>query len=60
MKKLVKSSNKVWSGVLSGIAEYFNVDVSIIRILYILLTIFSFGICGLFTYLIMSLIIPEE
>ena len=59
-KKLYKSqTNKKWDGVCGGIAEYLNVDVTVIRLLWILLTVFSAGIGGLIAYLICSVVIPN-
>ena len=59
-KKLTRSSNKVLAGVLSGIAEYFDVDVALVRVCYVALTIFAAGFPGLLLYILMVLIIPEK
>jgi phage shock protein C len=48
------------AGVLGGIANYLNIDPSIIRILYVVLSIASIGFPGLVAYIIMWIIIPEE
>ena len=48
------------AGVLSGIANYFDVDPTIVRIGYVVLSIASVGFPGLLAYLIMWAIIPEE
>lgn len=48
------------AGVCSGIANYLNMDPTIIRILYVVLSIASVGFPGLIAYLIMWAIIPEE
>jgi len=47
-------------GVLAGIANYFDIDPTIVRIGYVILSIASVGFPGLFAYLIMWIIIPEE
>ncbi|MGL5260304.1 MAG: PspC domain-containing protein [Lachnospiraceae bacterium] len=59
MKKLMKSrTNKVICGVCGGVGEYFNVDPTIIRLLWI---VFMFlGGSGILAYLIAAVIIPEE
>ena len=58
MKKLRRSrNNRVVCGVLGGIAEYFDVDQTIVRVLYIL---FSFSGFPIFLYLLLAIIIPEE
>jgi phage shock protein C len=59
MKKLYRSrkDSKI-AGVCGGIAEYFNIDSTIIRLLAVI-TIF-FGGGGIVSYLIAWLIIPLE
>jgi phage shock protein C len=59
-KRLTRSKDKMVAGVLAGIAIYLNIDPTIIRILYVVLSIASIGFPGLFAYLIMWIIIPEE
>ena len=59
-KKLYRSSDqKMISGVCGGIAEYFEIDVSIIRILWTVGTIASLGI-GIIVYIGMVFIFPER
>ena len=58
MKRLYKSmTDKKICGVCGGIAEYFNIDSTIIRLTWVILT-FMFG-SGIFAYIICALIIPE-
>lgn len=59
-RKLTKSNNKMLAGVLAGIAEYMDVDPTIIRIAYTALAIFSAGFPGLTLYIIMACIIPNN
>jgi phage shock protein C len=59
-KRLTRSKDKMVGGVLAGIADYLNIDPTIIRILYVVLSIASIGFPGLIAYLIMWVIIPEE
>lgn len=57
-KTLYRSrSNKMIAGVCGGIGEYFNIDPTIVRILWVLC---SFSGIGLLAYLIAAIIIPEE
>ncbi len=59
MKKLYKSStDKKLCGVCGGVAQYFNVDSTIIRLILALFTIF--GGCGLLVYIIAALVMPNE
>ena len=59
-KKLTRSTNKVIGGVLGGIAEYCNLDATLVRICYTLLAIFSAAFPGLLLYIIMLLLMPEK
>lgn len=58
-KKLTKSSNKMLSGVLAGIAEYCDCDPTIIRVAYLFLTLFT-AFAGVVLYLLMMLVIPNK
>jgi len=59
-KRLTRSKDKMIAGVLAGIGNYFDIDPTIIRIVYVVLSIASIGFPGLIAYLIMWAIIPEE
>ncbi|HAQ63234.1 MAG: PspC domain-containing protein [Clostridia bacterium] len=59
-KKLYKSStDKMLSGVLGGFAEYLGIDSTLVRLVYVLLSLFSAGFPGLLFYIICAIIIPE-
>lgn len=58
-KKLYRSRNdKKLAGVCAGLAKYLNMDVTVIRLIMVLLTLFVGG--GLIAYIVCALIIPEE
>lgn len=57
-KKLRKSSNKTLCGVCGGIAEYFNLDPTVVRIGYIFLSIFTTCFPGILCYLVMAVVMP--
>lgn len=59
-KKLTKSSNKILCGICGGLAEYFNLDPTIMRIIYVLISILLGGFGGLIIYLILYLIMPKN
>lgn len=59
-KKLTRSNNKSLAGVCAGIAEYFDVDPTLIRVIYASLTIFSVGFPGVLLYIVLMLIMPEK
>ena len=46
-------------GVLGGIAEYFALDPSLVRIGYVLITVFTVGLPGILLYFLMAIIIPS-
>jgi len=59
MKRLYRSkTNKIIAGVCGGIAEYSNIDPTIVRLLWLLLSLI-WG-TGLVAYIIAWIIIPEE
>ena len=57
-KKLVRSANKKIAGVCGGLAEYFGMDASIVRIVWLLCVLF--GGFGLLVYLIMWIVMPAQ
>lgn len=58
-KRLYRSKkDQIIAGVCGGLGEYFNIDPTIIRLLW-LLSIFVFGV-GIFLYIIAAIIIPED
>lgn len=57
-KKLTRSDDKMLFGVCAGIAEYFDVDPTIIRVLWTCLTVFSTLFPGIILYIILAIIIP--
>ncbi|GAB3801324.1 PspC domain-containing protein [Virgibacillus kimchii] len=60
MKRLYRSSTqRMVAGVLGGLAEYFNIDATILRLIFIVLLFISFFTL-LLIYLAAALIIPEE
>ena len=58
-KKLFRSkNNKKICGVCGGLAEYFNMDPTIVRLVAVVLTLA--GGCGILAYIIAAFIIPEN
>ena len=59
-KKLYRSrKERMICGVCGGVGEYFHIDPTIIRLIWVILTIGGFG-SGLLAYIIAAVIIPEE
>lgn len=58
-KKLYKSNtNKTICGVCGGLAEYFSVDTTIVRLLWAVVALCSCG-TALIAYLVAAIIIPD-
>ena len=59
MKKLYRStSNRMLAGVCAGVAEYLNVDPTVIRVIWAIASVFWF--IGIVAYIACALIIPEK
>ena len=58
MKRLTKSNNRMICGVCGGIVEYLGIDPTVVRLLWVLLSVL--GGAGLLAYIIAAIIIPEE
>ena len=59
MKTLYKSKNKrMVAGVCGGIAEYFGIDPTLVRLGFVALSCLFGG--GLMVYIIAAIIMPEE
>lgn len=58
-KKLYKSvTDKKLAGVCAGVADYFGVDPTIVRLIWACATLFA-G-CGVLLYLIAALVMPDQ
>lgn len=59
-KKLYRSEdNKILAGVIGGMGEYFNVDPVVLRVLYVLLTVFTGVVPGIVAYILAVLVVPK-
>lgn len=58
-KKLYKieEGRKIW-GVCGGIAEYFDIDPTLVRLAWAILALFAGG--GIFAYIIAAIIMPNK
>ena len=59
-KRLYRSRDSVLGGVLAGFAEYIDADKALVRVLYVLISLFSAGFPGLLVYLIFWIATPEK
>lgn len=55
--RLFRSQEKVLGGVCGGIAEYLGMDPTVVRIIFLLLSLFGFG-TGILVYVILWIIMP--
>lgn len=60
-KKLYRSTkNRMLGGVCGGFAEYLGLDVTIVRLLYLILSIFTACFPGLILYILCLFVMPNE
>ena len=61
-KRLYRSLNdRKLAGVCGGLGEFFGIDPTIVRVLYVICTVFpGFVFGGLFIYFILALVIPND
>ena len=57
-KRLYKSNDKKISGVCAGLAEYFGIDPTIVRLVWVLFTLA--GGSGIFAYILADIIMEES
>jgi phage shock protein C len=58
-RRLTRSSkHKMIAGVCGGIAEYFNLDPTVVRVAYVLISIVSVAFPGLLAYIILMFVMP--
>ncbi|BBE20697.1 PspC domain protein [Aquipluma nitroreducens] len=57
-KRLYRSKEKKIGGVCAGLADYFDIDPTIMRVLFVVIAFL--GGASLLAYLIMWIIVPEE
>ncbi len=57
-KRLYKSNNKMLDGVCAGIAEYFAIDPTLIRLAWVLFS--CLGGSGLLAYIVCPIVIPRK
>ena len=56
-KKLYKSNNRMICGVCAGVAEYFGIDPTIVRLIWAALALSGTGIL---LYIVAAIVMPEN
>ena len=57
-RRLTRSTNKMIAGVCGGLAEYFGIDPTIVRVAYVLVSILSVAFPGILAYIILMFVMP--
>jgi phage shock protein C len=58
-RRLVRSSrHKMIAGVCGGLAEYFDLDPTLVRVAYVLVSILSVAFPGILAYIILMFVMP--
>ena len=58
--RLYRSRDRVLGGVLAGFAEYIKADKILVRLIYVLISLFSAAFPGLLVYIIFWAVTPEK
>jgi phage shock protein C len=57
-RKLYRSqTQRMMAGVCGGLAEYFNIDATVMRVLFLILAVF--GGSGIVLYIVMWIVVPD-
>jgi len=60
-KRLYRSkNNRVIAGIFGGLGEYFDVDPVLLRLIWVLVTVFSGFFPGIIVYLLAIFLVPEK
>ena len=60
-KKLYRSeTNKILAGICGGLGDYTGIDVTVIRLIWLLVVIFSGVVPGFLVYVLAIFIIPKK
>ena len=53
-------TSRLIAGVCGGLAKWLGWDVTLVRVLYVIISIFSVGFPGILAYIILWVVMPEE
>ncbi|HET7930792.1 MAG TPA: PspC domain-containing protein [Rhodanobacteraceae bacterium] len=60
-RPLRRSRRNRWlAGVVGGLADYFGIDATLARIIYVLVSLFSAAFPGILIYIILWIVMPME
>ncbi|HYT68912.1 MAG TPA: PspC domain-containing protein [Vicinamibacterales bacterium] len=58
-RRLTRSRNKMIAGVCAGIAEYFGWEVTLFRVVYVIVSILSAAFPGILVYIVLWVVMPR-
>jgi phage shock protein C len=53
-------SDRMLAGVCGGLAKYLGMDATVVRVIYVLVSLLTVAFPGILVYLVFWLIVPEE
>jgi phage shock protein C len=53
-------TDRMIAGVCAGLARHFALDPTLVRVLYVIVSILSVGFPGILVYIVLWIVIPEE
>lgn len=59
-RKLYRSDDRLLGGVCAGLAEYFDLDTSLVRVAFALISVLSAAFPGILVYIILWIVIPPK
>ena len=59
-RRLVRSSDKMIAGVVGGLAEYFDMDPTLARVGFVVVSVVSAAFPGIVVYAVLWLVMPRE
>ncbi len=60
-KRLYRSTtNRMLAGVCGGLGDYLELDATIVRLLFALVTVGTGGLLGVVAYIIMAFVVPKN
>jgi phage shock protein C len=61
MKKLYRSrENKIFGGIIGGIGEYFDIDPTVLRLIFVFIILVSGIIPAIIAYIVALFIVPQK
>lgn len=59
-RRLFRSNDRLLGGVCAGLADYFDLDPTLVRIGYAILSVASAAFPGIVVYIVMWIVIPSK